>query len=135
MEAFPKVQVNIPILELIKEDVLEATISKEVRFYDTRQVITPKALNLAECNSPKSLSEFPSISPWCGKDVRPKTFELVFVLELHTGKPPPRISISFSTNMLLKIHAPNLEFKPLPYHFKYHLPFKDPLHAVGPSGA
>ena len=59
LEAFPKVQVDIPILELIKEDVLETTISKEVEFYDTGQVTTLKAPNLAECNSPKSLSEFP----------------------------------------------------------------------------
>ena len=142
-ETFPKVQVNIPILgtikqvpkctefvkeicttrrriqekelageylEFIKEDVFETTISKEVGFYNIRQVtaLTP---NLAECNIPE-------------------TFEVMLVLEFlseHTGKPPPQISISFSTNMLLIsiIQAPNLEFKPLPNHFKYHLPFKD----------
>ena len=107
-------------LEFVKEDVLETIISEEVRFYDTGQV-TSITINLAKCNSP-------SISPWCRKNVLPKTFEVVFVLEFlldHTGKPPPRISISFYTNMLLMIQAPTLEFKPLPDHFNYHLPFKD----------
>ncbi|KAM1034355.1 hypothetical protein ACFX2A_038635 [Malus domestica] len=28
--------------------------------------------------------------------------------------------------------APTLEFKPLPDHVKYHLPFKDQFHAMGP---
>ncbi|KAM2441950.1 hypothetical protein PS1_023106 [Malus domestica] len=31
--------------------------------------------------------------------------------------------------------APTLEFQPLPDHFKYHLPFKDQFHAMGPRGA
>ena len=133
VEAFPKVQNAIPILgatqqvldgveffkglctprrmiqekvvagedvEGIKEDIFETTIPKEVGFYDTGQVIT---------------------------------FEGVFILEFileHTGKPPPRISIFFYTNMWLMIQAPNLEFKLLPDHFKYHRPFKDKFHAV-----
>ena len=116
MEAFPKVQVDISSLELIKEDVHETTIPKEVGFYDTGQVTTLKTPNMAE---------------WA----IPETLEVVFILDFlleHTGKPPPRISISFYTNMLLMIQAPTLEFKPLPDHFKYHLPFKDQIHAVGP---
>ena len=106
-------------LEFIKEDILETTIPKEVEFYDTGQVITLKTPNQAEFSSPT-------------------TFEGVFILEFmseHTGKPPPRISILFYTNMLLMIQAPTLEFKPLPNHFKYHLPFKDQFHAVGTNGA
>ncbi|KAM2358197.1 hypothetical protein ACFX1X_007055 [Malus domestica] len=31
--------------------------------------------------------------------------------------------------------APTLEFKPLPDHVKYHLPFKDQLHVMGPVQA
>ncbi|KAM1034620.1 hypothetical protein ACFX2A_038874 [Malus domestica] len=31
--------------------------------------------------------------------------------------------------------APTLEFKPLPDHVKYHLPFKDQFHAMGPIQA
>ena len=122
-ETFPNIQEKEVVgecLEFVKDDILETTIPEEVRFYDTGQVTT-LTINLAKCNSP-------SISPWCTKDVLPKTFEVVFVLEFlldHTGKPPPRISILFYTNMLLMIQAPILEFKPLPDHFKYHLPFKD----------
>ena len=116
----PENEVAGECLEFVKEDVLETTIPEEVRFYDTGQVTT-LTINLAKCNSP-------SISPWCNKDVLPKTFEVVFVLEFlldHTGKPSPRISNSFYTNMLLMIQAPTLEFKPLPDHFNYHHPFKD----------
>ena len=122
-ETFPNIQEKEVVgecLEFVKEDVLETTIPEEVRFYDTGQVTT-LTIKLAKCNSP-------SISPWCSKDVLPKTFEVVFVLEFlldHTGKPPPRISISFYTNMLLMIQAPTLEFKPLLDHFNYHLPFKE----------
>ncbi|KAM1391913.1 hypothetical protein ACFX2I_019570 [Malus domestica] len=43
----------------------------------------------------------------------PETFkEVVFVIEFLSDK------------------APTLEFKPLPDHFKYHLPFKDQFHAM-----
>ena len=102
-------------LEFIKEDILETTIPKEVGFYDTGQgpILTP---NLAECKVPEMFKE--------------GVFILEFMSE-HTGKPPPRISILFYTNRLLMIQAPNLEFKPLPDHFKYHLPFKDQFHVVG----
>ncbi|KAM2731977.1 hypothetical protein EV2_035582 [Malus domestica] len=119
-ETFPKIQekeMAMEYLELIKEDVLETTIAKEVGFYNMGQVtaLTP---NMAKCNIPK-------------------TFEVVFVLEFvsqHIGKPPPQMSISFSTNMLISmIQAPTLEFKPFLNHFKYHLPFKDQLHVAGPS--
>ena len=122
-ETFPKIQekeVAGECLEFIKHDVLETTIPNEVGFYDTGQVTTLKTPNLAEFSSPK-------------------TFEVVFVLKFlseHTGKPPPHISISFSANKLISmIQAPTLEFKPLLDHFKYHLPFKDPLYAMGPYGA
>ncbi|KAM1258406.1 hypothetical protein ACFX2J_037854 [Malus domestica] len=105
--------------EFIKDDVLETTNPKEVGFYDTGQVATLTP-NLAECKVPKTFKE------------------VVFVLEFlskHTGKPPPRISISFSTNRLLMIQAPTLEFKPLLDHFMYHLPFKYQFHVVDLSEA
>ncbi|KAM2178992.1 hypothetical protein ACFX1R_034014 [Malus domestica] len=105
-------------LEFIKDDVVETTIPKEVGFYNTGQVT--------------------ALIPNLTKSKIPKTFEVVFILEFlshHTGKPPPQLSISVSTNMLLIsiIQAPTQEFKPLPDHFKYHLPFKDQLHAAGPN--
>ncbi|KAM2646742.1 hypothetical protein TB1_000061 [Malus domestica] len=119
-ETFPKNQeqeVDGEFLEFIKEDILETTIPQEVGFYDTGQVITLKTPSMAEVSSPT-------------------TFEWVFILEFmseHTGKPPPRTSILFYTNMLLMIQALTLECKPLPDHFKYHFPFKDQFHAVGSS--
>ena len=111
-ETFPTIQEKEVVgdyHELIKEDVLATTIPNEVEFYDTRQVTTLQPPNLAEISDLQS-------------------FEVVFVLEFvleHKGKPPPRMSNSFYTNMLLMIQAPTLEFKPLPDHFNYHLPFKD----------
>ncbi|KAM1748289.1 hypothetical protein ACFX12_009296 [Malus domestica] len=54
-ETFPKNQeqeVDGECLEFIKEDILEMAIPKEVRFYDTGQVITLKTPNLAEFSSP-----------------------------------------------------------------------------------
>ena len=89
--------------------MLATKIPNEVEFYDTGQVTTLQPSNLAELSNPQS-------------------FEVVFVIEFvleHKGKPLPRILILFYTNMLLMIQAPTLEFKPLPDHFNYHLPFKD----------
>ncbi|KAM0981390.1 hypothetical protein ACFX2A_014727 [Malus domestica] len=58
----------------------------------------------------------------------------------HTGQ-----VITLKTPNLAKSHipptfkdvvfAPTLEFKPLPDHIKYHLPFKDQFHAMGPIQA
>ena len=96
-ETLPKIQEEEVVgdcLELIKEEMLVTTIPSEVEFYDTGQVTT-LTINLAKCNSS-------SISPWCSKDVPPKTFEVVFILEFlleHKGKPPPRVSILFYTNI------------------------------------
>ncbi|KAM1224985.1 hypothetical protein ACFX2G_044759 [Malus domestica] len=152
VEALPKVQNDIPILgatkqvldcvelfkglctprrmiqekvvagecqEFIKEDVFDTPKPKEVKFDDTGQMTTI-VVNLAKFKVPETFKE------------------VVFVIEFmseHTGKPLPRISILVYTNMLLMIQAPTLEFKPLPDHFKYHLPFKDQLHDVGPIQA
>ncbi|KAM1298129.1 hypothetical protein EV1_024603 [Malus domestica] len=152
VEALPKVQSDIPILgtpkqvpdcveipeenctprrriqekkvageylEFIKEHVLETTIPKEVEFDDTGQ-ITTIVVNLAKFKVPKTFKE------------------VVFVIKFlsdKASKSPSPISITFYTYMLLIIQEPTLEFKPLPDHFKYHLPFKDQFHAMGPTGA
>ena len=107
-------------VECIKEAVFETTKPKEVEFDDTGQVTTI-IVNLAKCKVPETF-----------KDV-------VFVIEFlsnKASKPSSPISNSFFINMLLIliIQAPTLEFKPLPDHFKYHLPFKDQLQAVGSNG-
>ena len=112
IETFPTIQEKEVVgdyLELIKDDVLATTIPNEVEFYDTGQVTTLQTTNPAEISNLQS-------------------FEVVFVLEFvleRKGKPPPRILILFYTNILLMIQAPTLEFKPLPIHFNYHLPFKE----------
>ena len=113
-------EVDGEYLASIKKDVFGPTIKEGIGVDHKGHATALKIPNLAECTI-------------LG------TFEVVFVLEFlseHTGKPPPQISISFSTNKLISmIQAPILEFKPLLDHFKFHLPFKDPLHAVGPIGA
>ncbi|KAM1804498.1 hypothetical protein ACFX12_030352 [Malus domestica] len=120
-ETFPTNQeqeVDGECLEFIKEDTLETKIPKEVEFYDTGKVITLKTPNLAKSHIPATF-----------KDV---VFVIEFVLE-QESKPSSPTSILFYTNLLiLLIQAPTLEFKPLPDHIKYHLPFKDQFHAMGP---
>ncbi|KAM1563378.1 hypothetical protein ACFX1X_038358 [Malus domestica] len=151
VEALPKVQSDIPILgtpkqvpdcveipeenctprriqekvvageyqEFIKEDVFETTKPKDVEFFDTGQVPTI-TFNLAESNIPESFQE------------------VVFVIKFLSNKASKLsspISITFCTYMLFMIQAPTFELKPLADHFKYHLPFKDQFHAMGPRGA
>ncbi|KAM1566669.1 hypothetical protein ACFX11_045918 [Malus domestica] len=119
-ETFPKNQeqeVDGECLEFIKEDTLETKIPKEVEFYDTRQVITLKTPNLANSHIPATF-----------KDV----FVIEFVLE-QASKPSSPTSILLYTNLLiLMIQAPTLEFKSLPDHVKYHRPFNDQFHDMGP---
>ncbi|KAM2757024.1 hypothetical protein PS2_018816 [Malus domestica] len=116
-ETFPKNQeqeVDGECLEFIKEDTLELKIPKEVGFYDTGKVITLKTLNLAKSHIPNVV------------------FVIEFMLE-QASKPSSPTSILLYTNLLiLMIQAPTLEFKPLPDHVKYHFPFKDQFHAMGP---
>ncbi|KAM1502835.1 hypothetical protein ACFXTO_028137 [Malus domestica] len=105
--------------EFIKEDVFETTKPKDFEFDDTGQ-ITTIVVNLAKFKVPETLKE------------------VVFVLEFFTkrkSKSSTPISITFYTYMLLMIQAPTLKFKPLPDHFKYHLPFKDQFHVVAPREA
>ncbi|KAM1127896.1 hypothetical protein ACFX2B_037399 [Malus domestica] len=123
-ETFPKNQeqeVDGECLEFIKEDTFETKNPKKVGFYDTGQVITLKTPNLAKSHIPATF-----------KDV---VFIIKFVSE-QASKPSSPTSILFYTNLLiLMIQAPTLEFKPLPDHIKYHLPFKDQFHAMGPIQA
>ncbi|KAM2028090.1 hypothetical protein PS1_020608 [Malus domestica] len=149
LEAIPKMQSNIPILgtpnqvpdyvevfkepcsprrrsqekevarecqEFSKEDIFETTKPKEVEIDDTRQ-ITPIIVNLAKFKVPETFKEV--------------VFILEFVTERKSKSSTP-ISITFYTYILLMIQAPTLESTPLPDHFKYHLPFKDQFHVVGP---
>ncbi|KAM1006316.1 hypothetical protein ACFX2A_003084 [Malus domestica] len=118
---FPKnreQEVDGECLQSIKEDTLVTKTRKEVGFYDTGKVITLKTPNLAKSYIPATF-----------KDV---VFVIEFVLE-QASKPSSPISILLYTNLLiLMIQTPTLEFKPLPDHVKYHLPFNDQFHAMGP---
>ncbi|KAM1017247.1 hypothetical protein COP2_048085 [Malus domestica] len=123
-KTFPKNQEQemdeecLECLEFIKEDTFETEIPKEVGFYDTWQVITLKTPNLAKSHIPATF-----------KDV---VFVIEFVLE-QASKPSSPISILLYTNLLiLMIQAPTLEFKPLLDHVKYHHPFENQFHAMGP---
>ncbi|KAM1764045.1 hypothetical protein ACFX11_003328 [Malus domestica] len=105
-------------LEFIKKDTFETKIPKEVGFYDTGQVITLKTPNLAKSHI---LATFNDV-----------VFVIEFVLE-QASKPSSLTLILLYTNLLiLMIQTPILEFKPVPDHVKYYLPFKDQFHAMGP---
>ncbi|KAM2530236.1 hypothetical protein PS1_028123 [Malus domestica] len=153
VEALPKVQSDIPILgapkqvpdgietfkepctprkeiqenevveayqEYIQEAVHETIKPKAVDFDDTGQATTI-IVNLAKFKVPEMF-----------KNV---VFVIEFVSEKES-KPSSPILILIYTNMflILMIQAPTLEFKPLPNHFKYHLPLKDKFHALEPRG-
>ncbi|KAM2064655.1 hypothetical protein ACFX1X_028063 [Malus domestica] len=153
VEALPKVQSDIPILgapkqipdgietfkepctprkgiqenevveayqEYIQEAVHETIKPKAVDFDDTGQATTI-IVNLAKF---KVQEMFKNV-----------VFVIEFVLEKES-KPSSPILILIYTNMflILMIQAPTLEFKPLPNHFKYHLPLKDKFHALEPRG-
>ncbi|KAM1006285.1 hypothetical protein ACFX14_003133 [Malus domestica] len=106
--------------EYIQEAVHETIKPKAVEFDDTGQATTI-IVNLAKFKVPEMF-----------KDV---VFVIEFVSEKES-KPSSPISILIYTNMflILMIQAPTLEFKPLPNHFKYHLPLKDKFHALEPRG-
>ncbi|KAM1107224.1 hypothetical protein ACFX2B_003964 [Malus domestica] len=120
-ETFPKNQeqeVDRECLEFIKEDTFETKIPKEVGFYDTGQVITLKTPNLTKFHIPATF-----------KDV---VFIIEFVLEQASKSSSPTSILLYTNLLILMIQAPTLEFKPLPHHVKYHRPFKNQFHAMGP---
>ncbi|KAM2938082.1 hypothetical protein FF1_037920 [Malus domestica] len=102
--------------EYIQEAVHETIKPKAVEFDDTGQATTI-IVNLAKFKVPEMF-----------KDV---VFVIEFVSEKES-KPSSPILILIYTNMflILMIQAPTLEFKPLPNHFKYHLPLKDKFHPL-----
>ena len=116
-----EIEVGEEFVNCIKEAVQE-TKAQEIEFDDTGQATTI-IVNLAKFKVPE-----------ISKNV-------VFVIEFESEKDskpssPILIFILFYTNMflILMIQAPTLEFKPLPNHFKYHLPLKDKFHAMAPRG-
>ncbi|XP_070676250.1 uncharacterized protein [Malus domestica] len=142
LETFRKVQVNIPILDAIKQVPRYAKFLKELcttrkrmstkevvkgYFEDLNDDVLEKVitrsmeLNTKDANHmlTHSMHE-PFHAVACSKEF----IELVAALESlpkHGGKSPNFDSIPISTNKLLPsiIQAPVLELKPLPSHLKY----------------
>ncbi|KAM2938017.1 hypothetical protein FF1_037858 [Malus domestica] len=160
VEALPKVQSDIPILGTPKQvpdcvEILEENCTPRRRIQDKE--VAGEYLEFIKEHVPNRIqiggriyTDFRKLNAIIRKDHYPPPFvdpmhgsfedhvveDVLVFLSQHTGKLPPQISSSFYTNMLLSslIQAPILEFKPLPDHFKYHLPFKDQFHAVGSNG-
>ncbi|KAM1426956.1 hypothetical protein ACFXTO_019585 [Malus domestica] len=153
VEALPKVQKDIPILGATKQvldrveyfkglcfprrtiqenEVVEA--DQEFIQGAVHETIKPKAV---EFDDPGQAT---TIIVNLAKFKVPEMFKnVVFVIEFVSekeSKPSSPILIFIYTNLflILMIQAPTLEFKPLPNHFKYHLPLKDKFHALEPRG-
>ena len=115
-----EIEVAGECVKYIKEAMHETIKPRQVEFDDTRQATTI-IVNLAKFKVPEMFKN------------------VVFVIEFMSekeSKPSSPILILFYTNMflILMIQAPTLEFRPLPNHFKYHLPLKDKFHALEPMG-
>ncbi|KAM1145982.1 hypothetical protein ACFX2I_037873 [Malus domestica] len=153
VEALSKVQKDIPILGATKQvldrveyfkglcfprrtiqenEVVEA--DQEFIQGAVHETIKPKAV---EFDDPGQAT---TIIVNLAKFKVPEMFKnVVFVIEFVSekeSKPSSPILIFIYTNifLILMIKAPTLEFKPLPNHFKYHLPLKDKFHALKPRG-
>ena len=108
-------------VEYIKEAVQE-TKAQEIELDDTGQATTI-IVNLAKFKIPEISKNMVFVIEFVSeKDSKPSSPILIFIL--------------FYTNMslILMIQAPTREFKPLPNHFKYHLPLKDKFYVVEPMG-
>lgn len=105
--------------EYIQEAVHETTKAQAVEFDDTGQGTTI-IVNLAKCKVPETF-----------KGV---IFVIEFVSEKDSKPSSPILILIYTNTLILMIQAPTLEFRPLPNHFKYHLPLKDKFHALESRG-
>ncbi|KAM2674241.1 hypothetical protein EV2_015459 [Malus domestica] len=148
VEAFPKVQNDIPILGATNQVPDCVEIFK--RPCTPRRMIQEKVVagedvecikeDVLETTIPKevefyAMGQVPTITFNLAKSNIPETLKnVVFVIEFlsdKASKSSSPILHTFSTNLLiLMIQAPILEFTPLPDHFKYHLPFEDHFHGT-----
>ncbi|KAM1172411.1 hypothetical protein ACFX2G_022998 [Malus domestica] len=101
-----------------EKDILEALPNVQKKEVDGRyQEFTKEAVH--ETTKPKEVEFYDTgqvltITFNLAKSNLPETFkEVVFVIEFLSDK---------------------AKFEPMPDHFKYHLPFKDQFHAMGPRG-
>ncbi|KAM1650533.1 hypothetical protein EV1_003151 [Malus domestica] len=120
VEALPKVQKDIPILGATKQVLDRVEYFKGLCF--PRRTIQENEVVEAD-------QEF--IQGAVHETIKPKAVEFddpgqatTIIVNLAKFKIPE----------MFKDVAPILEFKPLPNHFKYHLPLKDKFHALEPRG-
>ncbi|KAM1191547.1 hypothetical protein PS2_011810 [Malus domestica] len=120
VEALPKVQKDIPILGATKQVLDRVEYFKGLCF--PRRTIQENEVVEAD-------QEF--IQGAVHETIKPKSVEFddpgqatTIIVDLAKFKVPE----------MFKDVAPTLEFKPLPNHFKYHLPLKDKFHALEPRG-
>ncbi|KAM1760995.1 hypothetical protein ACFX1R_014879 [Malus domestica] len=126
VEALPKVQSDIPILgapkqvpdgiEMFKEPCTPRKGIQENEVVEADQEYIQEAVH--ETIKPKAVGF---------DDTGQATTIIVNLAEFKVPE--------MFTNVVFVIEfAPTLEFKPLPNHFKYHLPLKDKFHALEPRG-
>ncbi|KAM2757278.1 hypothetical protein PS2_019049 [Malus domestica] len=120
VEALSKVQKDIPILGATKQVLDRVEYFKGLCF--PRRTIQENEVVEAD-------QEF--IQGAVHETIKPKAVEFddpgqatTIIVNLAKFKIPE----------MFKDVAPTLEFKPLPNHFKYHLPLKDKFHALEPRG-
>ncbi|KAM2750796.1 hypothetical protein EV2_000027 [Malus domestica] len=120
VEALPKVQSDIPILGAPKQ------VPDDIEMF--KEPCTPRK-GIQENEVVEADQEY--IQEAVHETIKPKAVEFddtgqatTIIVNLAEFKVPEMF-----TNV-----APTLEFKPLPNHFKYHLPLKDKFHAWEPRG-
>ena len=108
----------IPNNEESEKDIVEALPkAQEIEFDDMGQATTI-IVNLAQFKIPEiSKGVVFVINFESEKDSKPSSPILILIL-------------FYSNTLILMIQAPTREFKPLPNHFKYHLPLKDKFYAL-----
>ncbi|KAM2409121.1 hypothetical protein ACFX1X_028067 [Malus domestica] len=120
VEALPKVQSDIPILGAPKQvpDGIETF----------KEPCTPRK-EIQENEVVEAYQEY--IQEAVHETIKPKAVDFD-----DTGQATTIIVnlAKFKVPEMFKNVAPTLEFKPLPNHFKYHLPLKDKFHALEPRG-
>ncbi|KAM1134562.1 hypothetical protein ACFX19_044373 [Malus domestica] len=120
VEALPKVQSDISILGAPKQvpDGIETF----------KEPCTPRK-GIQENEVVEAYQEY--IQEAVHETIKPKAVEFD-----DTGQATTIIVnlAKFKVPEMFNNVAPTLEFKPLPNHFKYHLPLKDKFHALEPKG-
>ncbi|KAM1478580.1 hypothetical protein ACFX2I_025984 [Malus domestica] len=126
VEALPKVQSDIPILGAPKQ------VPDSIETF--KEPCTPRK-GIQENEVVEADQEF--IQGTVHETIKPKAVEFddpgqatTIIVNLAKFKVPEM----FKNVVFVIEFAPTREFKPLPNHFKYHLPLKEKFHALEPRG-